>query len=95
VSLIESFGNKFDDKVMVDKTVNSSHGHIVGTIMRKVVKRKQKGVANNSEEYEVAWDHSALGESIVDAKYLLDACITGSQIATKRNAVSYYRRVRR
>jgi Transposase IS4 len=74
--IIQSFGRIWTDEAR-NSLLDKDHGHIVGTVMR-LTRGKSKGTQLKS--YDVAWEHTALGETAVDSTYLLDACQIGSRI---------------
>jgi len=75
--LVQDFGKKWCCDA-VTKVLEPKYGHIVGKILRKVSKRSQH------RQYEVAWEHTSLGESVVEEKYLLDGCIVAERIRSIR-----------
>ena len=85
--LKSSFGRKWSDEA-ISYLANKEHGHLVGTVMRKVVQRKRKSTDGGSEVYEVAWEYTSLGESIVEDSYLSSAVIVGCHIESIRQPVS-------
>jgi predicted metalloprotease len=58
--LKSSFGRKWSDEA-VSYVVNKEYGHLVGTVMRKVDKRKRKATYGSLDDYEVAWEYTSLG----------------------------------
>jgi hypothetical protein len=85
--LKSSFGWKWSDEV-VSYVVNKEYDHLVGTVMRKVDKWKRKSTDGGSDHYEVAWEYTSLGESIVEDSYLSSAVIVGCHIESIRQPVS-------
>jgi hypothetical protein len=63
------------------RQLNAEHGHIVGTVMRIASSR-----ASNTRgiSYEIAWEYTKLGKSVVEGSKLVDACIIGSRIQSIR-----------
>ena len=83
--LIASFDTKWRVEAIC-KTIDSMHGHIVGVVMRK-----SKGKLNNSKAttaYDIAWEHTSLGETSVSSAYLLNGCMVGSRILKLRQQKS-------
>jgi len=73
---------------VVSYVVNKEYGHLVGTVMQKVDKWKRKSTDGSSDDYEVAWEYTSLGESIVQVSYLSSAVIVGCHIESIRQPVS-------
>ena len=56
--------------------------------MQKFDKRKRKSTDGALEDYEVAWEYTSLGESIIEDSYLSSAVIVGCHIESIRQPVS-------
>jgi hypothetical protein len=58
---------------------NKMHGHIVGVVMRKVIRCKSK-TGRDIDQYEIAWEYTSLGESTVSGTHLSAASIVGCHL---------------
>ena len=82
-SLKVSFGKKWSDQA-VCFLLNEEHGHLVGTVMRAVGQSSKKKKSVLEEQYEIAWEFTALGQSTVDARHVIGAVLVGAQLESKR-----------
>jgi hypothetical protein len=82
-SLKQFFGKKWSDLAMC-YDLNKEHGHLMGTGMRMVSLGKRKASSPLLDQYEIAWEFTSLGESLIQGTHLSAACIVGCQMETKR-----------
>jgi len=75
-ALVKSFGKKWTTDAICF-TLDSSHGHIIGKVLRH---SKNRG----SISYDVAWECSTFGESLVNVTLVRDACIAGRRLLALR-----------
>ena len=76
--LIESFNTKWREDAIC-KILDKTNGHIVGVVMRKTGKGKLSS-SKGTPAYDIAWEHTSLGETSVSGAYLLNGCLVGSRI---------------
>jgi hypothetical protein len=74
--IIKAFGKSWTDEARCYH-LNKDHGHNVGTVMR-VTKGKPKGM--QQKLYDVAWEHTALGETTIGSNFMLEGSQIGSEI---------------
>ena len=77
-----SFGKKWTDQA-VCYILNKEHRHLLGTVMRKVPQPKKKKGSQPEQQYEIAWEFTALGESAVGSSHLIGGGIVGCQVESK------------
>jgi hypothetical protein len=85
-SLKQSFGKKWSDLAMC-YDLNKEHGHLMGTVMRMVSLGKRKASSPLLDQYEIAWEFTSLGESVIQGTHLSAACIVGCQMEAKRQPI--------
>jgi hypothetical protein len=78
--LMQSFGRRMCEEAKC-RELNSEHGHILGTVMRIATTRESNKRGNS---YEIAWEYTELGESVIEGAKLVDAAIIGSRIQSIR-----------
>jgi hypothetical protein len=83
--LIASFGSKWVDAAIC-KALDLVHGHIVGVVMRKTKARIRNRKATVA--YDIAWEHTSLGESSMSSSYLLNGCLVGARLMLVRQQQS-------
>jgi hypothetical protein len=77
--LIDSFRENWVDGARCP-LICKDHGHIVGVIMMQTKDARSK----NTNAYDIAWEHTLLGETSVSSAYHIGGIQTGTQIATLR-----------
>jgi len=82
-SLKQSFGKKWSDLAMC-YDLSKEHGHLMGMDMRMVSLGKRKASSPLQDQYEIAWEFTSLGESLIQGTHLSAACIVGCQMEAKR-----------
>ncbi len=89
--LIIEFGKKWKADAICYH-LDSSNGHIVGTIVRK---SRGLGKKKNDEiTYDVVWEFSSLGESNVPFSFLLDAHKEAEKLLKRRVKINKKNKVR-
>jgi hypothetical protein len=79
--LISQLGEKFDESgVCYD--LDSTSGHIVGTVLR--INKTPKGKKQVTPNYNVVWEFTAFGESDLALTVLLDGQKEGDKLIAKR-----------
>jgi hypothetical protein len=79
--LIKQFGEKFDERgICFD--LDSTSGHIVGTVMR--INKQPKSKKQVTTNYNVVWEFTAFGETDLALTVLLDGQKEGDKLIAKR-----------
>jgi hypothetical protein len=85
--LKQSFGKKWSDLAM-SYDLNKEHGHLMGMVMRMASLGKKKASSPLQDQYEIAWEFSYLGESLILGTHLSAVCTVGCQMEAKRQPTS-------
>jgi hypothetical protein len=73
--------NEFDEKWVdgaICKVLDKVHGHIVGVVMQRSKVQQKTTKANVA--YDIAWEHTNLGETSISSSVLLHGCTVGARI---------------
>ena len=74
--------NEFDQKWVDDaicKVLDKVHGHIVGVVMPRSKVQQKTTTANLA--YDIAWEHTSLGETCMSSSFLLHGCKNTTDMA--------------
>jgi hypothetical protein len=75
--LINEFDQKWVDGAIC-KVLDKVHGHIVGVVMQRSKVQQKTTKANVA--YDIAWEHTNLGETSMSSSLLLHGCMGGARI---------------